>query len=133
MITWDNSMATGLSDLDAQHREIIKKFNEFSEALWCPNGMDRQVAGEVLDFLQFYALWHFEREEKCMERYHCPAAAVNKHAHAEFIKKFGGFYEQWQAGGMDLKLVRETYLELEKWIVTHIRQVDTELYPCVKR
>jgi hemerythrin len=133
MITWDDSMTTGLPDIDAQHREIIKKFNEFSEAVWRPNGMNREVAGEVLDFLQFYAVWHFGREEQCMERYRCPAAAANKQAHAEFIQKFGGFYEQWQEAGMDLKLVRETYLELEKWIDHHIRRVDTELFPCVKR
>jgi hemerythrin len=33
MIIWDDSMTTGLPEIDAQHKEIIEKFNEFSEAV----------------------------------------------------------------------------------------------------
>jgi len=133
MINWDDSMATGLPELDAQHKEIIKKFNEFSEAVSRGKGRDRDVAGDILDFLQFYTAWHFEREEKCMTQYGCPVAKANKQAHAEFIGKFGRFYEQWQEVGMDPELVRETYQELALWIVNHIRRMDTQLYVCVKK
>jgi hemerythrin len=131
MITWDDSMTTGLPEIDEQHKEIIKKFNEFSEAMSSQQGRD--VAGDILDFLQFYAVWHFEREEKCMEQYKCPAAKANKQAHAEFIDKFGQFYEQWQESTMDSDLMRETYLKLAEWIKNHIQRVDTQLYPCVKK
>ncbi len=131
MITWDDTMRTGLSDLDAQHKMIIKKFNQFSEAM---SGSDaREVAGGILDFLQFYAVWHFEREEKYMEQYKCPAAQANKQAHAEFLDKFGRFYEQWLTSNMDLDLVDETYLELGKWVKNHILGVDVQLLPYVKK
>ena len=131
MITWDDNMRTGLPDLDAQHKMIIKKFNQFSEAV---SSLDaRKVAGDILDFLQFYAVWHFEREEKYMEQYKCPAAQANKRAHAKFLDQFGQFYEQWQTSNMDLDLVDETYLELEKWIKNHFLGVDTQLRPYVKK
>ncbi len=131
MITWDDSMTTGLPEIDSQHQEIIAKFNELSEAISRGGGKD--VAGSVLDFLQFYAAWHFEREEKCMEQYQCPVAGANKRAHAEFIGKFGKLYEQYQVMGIDAQLVRDTYFELEQWIEKHIRRIDTQLYACVKK
>jgi hemerythrin len=131
MITWDDSMTTGLSNLDAQHREIIGKLNELSEAL--AGGQDRaRVAGEILDFLQFYAAWHFEREEALMEQYQCPIAETNKKEHVKFVERFGQFYEQWQTASMDLELVNKTHAELANWIANHILQVDTQLYAYVK-
>ncbi len=130
MITWDETMATGVPNIDAQHKELIQKFNEFSEA--SSNASGRKMAGEVLDFLQFYAAWHFEREEKLMEQYNCPAAEKNKKAHAEFIDKFGQFYQQWQEASMSFELMQATFSELAKWVEDHIRGVDTQLRFYVK-
>jgi hemerythrin len=132
MITWDDSMLTGLPDIDAQHKEIIAKFNEFSRAIGFSHGEGRETAGNVLDFLQFYAAWHFEREEACMAQYNCPVAEFNKRAHAQFVEKFGRFYRQWQEGNMDSNLMRKTFEELALWIENHIRKTDTQLRPCIE-
>lgn len=129
MITWDDSMTTGVAEIDAQHKELIERYNAFAETLYSHTFMTLE-AGELLDFLQFYAVWHFEREEECFHKYECPVAAANKEAHAEFIHKFGQFYEQWQTQGMKPELIRQTFAELGHWIADHIRKIDTELYPC---
>jgi len=131
MITWDESMSTGLKDIDAQHREIIAKFNELSAAIERGYGADIELAGDILDFLQFYAVWHFEREEQCMLQYQCPVAQINKQAHAEFVEKFGRFYEYWQEHGMDINVTYRTFQELEEWIRTHIMGIDIQLRGCV--
>ncbi|MFC1960769.1 bacteriohemerythrin [Chloroflexota bacterium] len=131
MITWDDSILTGVPEIDGQHKELVEKYNEFSAVM--SNRMLRMdQASEMLDFLQFYTVWHFEREEELFERYNCPAAAANKKAHAQFIKMFGQFYEQWQAQGLDSALVQATYTELGNWIANHIRHMDTQLQPYVK-
>ena len=130
MIVWDDSMSTGVPRIDAQHKMLFQKFNEFSDAI--SQATSQEAAGETLDFLQFYATWHFGQEENCMNEYKCPVAAVNKQAHAEFIRTFGKFYTEWQTGIMTPKLVNETYKELEKWLVQHVARVDTQLRPCVK-
>lgn len=129
MIIWDDSMATGVPEIDGQHIELIERYNAFAETLNTHQFMTLE-AGELLDFLQFYAVWHFEREEECFDKYECPIAAANKEAHAEFIHKFGYFYEQWQTQGMNPELMRQTFAELGIWIANHIRRIDTELYPC---
>lgn len=131
MIKWDESFETGVPEIDAQHRKLINKYNEFYHAI--VNGMGREAAGEILDFLQFYAMWHFEKEEACMDEYQCPVAAANKKAHAVFLDKFARFYDQWQARVMDHDLMLDTYLELGAWIENHIRRIDAQLYPCIHR
>ena len=131
MIIWDDSMSTGVPIVDEQHKMLFQKFNDFSEAM--SKVTARETAGELLDFLQFYVKWHFEQEEEFMDEYKCPAAAENKRTHAEFINTFGQFYSQWQEGTMTPKLMSKTHLELGKWLVNHVLQVDIQLRPCVKK
>ncbi len=132
MIIWDEkTMGTGVPELDAQHKKLFEKFNEFSEAIASKKSME--AAGETLDFLQFYAKWHFGQEEDCMNKYKCPIADQNKKAHAEFLKKFDRFYTEWQIGNMTSKLAGKTYNELEHWLVNHVARTDTQLRQCVKK
>ena len=126
-------MSTGVPTIDAQHKEIIEKYNELAEAL--KHGKrgdalrDRRTAGfsPVL-----YSAWHFEREEHCMEEYQCPVAAMNKQAHAEFIEMFARFYEEWWADLMDMELAQQTFRGVGIWIENHILRTDTQLRQCVK-
>ncbi len=129
MISWDETMATGVAKLDLQHKKLIGKFNEFLEAV--NQGQGRNVAGEILDFLQFYATWHFGEEEACMDEYRCPIAKANKQAHAEFVRRFNQFYTDWQEASLNADEVQEACTALGHWIENHIRRVDTQLYPCI--
>jgi hemerythrin len=131
MIIWDeHTMSTGIPRIDTQHKMLFQKFNEFSEAISGTTHL--QAAGDILDFLQFYATWHFGQEENCMNEYKCPVAAENKQAHAEFLSTFSQFYTQWQTGNMTPKLASETYIQLEKWLLYHVAKTDTQLRSCVK-
>jgi len=132
MIEWVESMSTGDHRLDAQHRMLFQKFNQFSEIL--ENRAEvREAAGDVLDFLQFYAIWHFGQEEDCMNKHRCPVAASNKNAHAEFNRMFGEFYTRWQENTMDLPLAIETHARLAEWIKQHVISTDTRLRPCMPK
>jgi hemerythrin len=133
MLTWDESMTTGQPNIDAQHQELFERYNELSEALMHGSGSGRAATGELLDFLQFYTVWHFEREEEYMDEYRCPAAEANKKAHAQFIEMFGQFYDQWQESDTDMELVRQTYAALGNWIKNHIMGIDTQLLTCAKK
>lgn len=131
MITWDAALSTGDERTDSQHLVLIDKLNEFDAVISSSNSGDiRREAGEVLDFLQFYAAWHFEQEEATMARMNCPAAEENKKAHAEFIQSFGQFYSRWQTASMDLELARTTYHQLRDWVVDHIMTVDVKMRDC---
>jgi hemerythrin len=127
MLNWHEGMSTGFPDLDHHHKEILARFNEFYGYMSRGESDKRAEAGRILDFLQFYAEWHFRCEEEYMEKYQCPALEENKRAHADFLKRFGGFYAQWQTAGMDPALVNDTFVALMDWIMNHIQGVDTRL------
>ncbi len=129
---WGESMSTGISRLDSQHKMLLEKFNDFTEII-NSGGEIQETAEDVLDFLQFYAAWHFKHEEECMEKYNCPAAAENKKAHKEFLAQFEEIYERWQSGTMDREMAAQTHAKLSDWIINHIVNVDTRLKPCVSQ
>lgn len=132
MITWDDKLNTNDPRIDSQHKVLIDKFNELDEVISVKQSGDiRRAAGEVLDFLQFYAAWHFAQEEVMMEQVNCPAAEKNKQAHAEFLQKFGQFYSHWQTTSMDIELARTTYRQLANWVTDHIMAVDVQIKPYV--
>ena len=134
MLKWDDSMTTGIRKIDAQHREIINKYNQFLALL--SNGIDKQEnreeANNLLDYLQFFTAWHFAREEVCFDHYNCSAAKANKYAHAEFLRIFNDFYQQWHIDGMDIEQAKRSYQELVNWMANHIAHMDTQVYPFVK-
>jgi hemerythrin len=128
MIQWQSSLSTGDERTDSQHQYLIDKFNELDEVIQSKDLTEiRLKSGEILDFLQFYASWHFSEEEKLMDALHCPLAEANKKAHAEFLQKFGDFYSKWQTSSMDLLLAQVTYHTLADWIVNHIATIDVHL------
>lgn len=129
MIVWNDAMQTGVSYIDAQHKELIEHFNALYTAI--EQGKGREETGKLLDFLQFYAQWHFEREEHCMEAYQCPAAAANSAAHRYFVRRFDWLYEQYQQSDVDARIVQDTLAELETWVVNHIVKIDTRLGACM--
>ncbi len=130
MFIWDDSLSTGAEEIDKQHKELLERFSEFTDAL--AKGKARQETGEMLDFLQFYARWHFQREEECMERHRCPVAARNKHAHAQFITRFQELYDDYQVSSISPELAHRTYIELQSWLINHIKSIDTELNHCLQ-
>ncbi len=128
MIEWDESVGTGNVYIDNQHKALFEKYNETSLIFeGDSDGKMSEAAEGLLDFLQFYATWHFKEEEALMDRFHSPAAEVNKIAHAQFLIVFGDFYTQWQDGNMDIDLARETYKSLGLWIRNHVKTIDSQL------
>jgi len=122
---WDDSFSTGEPSVDLQHRYLIKTINELAEAL--EKGKGKEAINEILVVTQFYAEWHFQREEDCMERYKCPMAAANKQAHGVFIEKFKTFRENFEKDGATDELAGRMYSELSDWLVNHILKVDKAL------
>jgi hemerythrin len=133
MLNWHAGMTTGVPELDYHHRQIIDRFNDFSACTALGESERCAEAGRILDFLQFYAQWHFKREETYMEKYGCPAHEENRRAHVDFLKRFGALYEEWQTRGMNPALGNDTFATLMEWILNHIRGVDTRLYPYVPK
>jgi hemerythrin-like metal-binding protein len=130
-VVWDETMATGVPEIDTQHKTLIEKLTELDAALM--NGAAGVEVEEIFDFLDHYVQQHFGYEEDCMEKYRCPAAAKNREAHGRFVEKFNAMRRRLQVEGASMNLAIAIQTELTDWLVNHIRRVDTGLHTCVSR
>jgi len=126
MIEWDEkTMATGVPEVDNQHKEWISRFNEFEKAIVINNG--EQACSDTLLFFLRYTDTHFRFEENIMDLYHCPARYVNKQEHQRFkawIEEL--VYKTWPLGALPEDVVKLEQ-EMVDWLKNHICTVDVKL------
>ncbi len=129
-IIWNaERMATGVQEVDEQHKDLIRHFNEFHEAM--AHGKGQATALRLLGFLADYTETHFGCEEICMIKHHCPATAANLAAHnilRQEIARLRGHIKDDKLTIADLVQVERT---LGAWIQDHICSVDIQLRGCV--
>jgi len=123
--TWDDSLATGSASVDLQHQELFRQAAALSNAM--KQGKGRDDICELLDFLGQYILRHFAEEEELMEDLNCPAAATNKVAHARFFTTFSRLQRHFKQAGSGPSLVLQIHDLLTKWLVQHIKEIDSQL------
>ncbi len=128
MVTWKPSLATGVSAVDAQHKELFRQCGLLSEAM--SRGQGRQEVGKILDFLSQYVVKHFADEEREMERRACPVAEANKQAHARLLVTFKALKDRFDREGAGPTLVLEIQRTLSDWLVQHIERIDKQLSDC---
>jgi hemerythrin len=130
-ISWEESlMASGIPELDQQHKEWIAKFNEFEQAIDLNKG--EEACTKALLFFIHYTDTHFKFEEGLMEHYLCPARFKNKDEHEQFRTRIQEItYMTWPLGatGEDVFKLEE---ELVTWLKEHICGVDMQLRACVE-
>lgn len=125
-LEWNQEkMTTGLADIDEEHKEWIRRFNDFDNAV--ANDKGREALQNALRFYIQYTETHFAREEAYMTQYQCPVAAANRAAHQAFRARLAEI-EEWvrQEGGTMLEVV-SLVLMLEEWMANHICTIDVQL------
>lgn len=125
-ITWDgHAMGTGVDTIDAQHKELFRRFNAFHEAL--SKGQAASQFLPTLEFMTKYAESHFRGEETLMALHKCPTTAANKVAHAEFRQSIAGLKRQVESGGMTSAAAIQVERTLSAWLRTHVCSIDVKL------
>ena len=128
---WSDQYASGIEQIDDQHKMIFKMAEDFRAAL--DEGVGERVYGEMLESLDLYVRTHFGFEERCMEKYSCPVAAGNKKAHARFVEVLSGFQQRYTAGGFDRTDARDLVNTVDQWLADHICRIDVRLKSFVER
>ena len=127
-VVWDESMTTGFVNIDQQHKELIQKLNDLTIAMKQQRGRT-EIEG-IMNFLEKYVKIHFNDEEGCMEKYHCPMAETNRWAHAKFTESFYKLRDQFEEEGPSAVLAIAIQRDLRDWLINHIRHIDTSLHAC---
>jgi hemerythrin len=125
-LEWNyEKMTTGLAEIDDEHKEWIRRFNEFENAVAEHKG--REALGGALQFYIQYTETHFAHEEACMARYECPVAEANLAAHRAFRARLAEIEGWVKQEGATLVEVVSLKLMLQEWMANHISLIDVQL------
>jgi hemerythrin-like metal-binding protein len=129
IVSWnEEKMATGVSSVDSQHQELIRRINDLHAD--CVAGKAREELMEHLDFLGTYATSHFASEEKIMDEHRCPSRGQNKAAHAKFLQDYERVVAMVKENGASSKAAIELKRMLGDWLTSHICRIDVALRKC---
>jgi hemerythrin len=125
-IEWNEAkLGTGLPDIDAQHREWLRRYNEFDDAVMKGQGLE--VIFSTLAFMVQYTETHFSHEEARMAELGCQAQDVNRAAHDQFrtrLDEMLSWLENARPTTVEVVIFKQ---ELEDWLTNHISTIDVQL------
>lgn len=124
-VEWDEKLATGVAEIDEQHREIFVRFNALLDA--CDRGRSRELLADILEFMSQYVLQHFQDEERLQASVDYPERIFHKSVHAELSGRFVLLQSKFVAHGATVQLVIETCKLLSEVLFEHIQQHDKAL------
>ncbi len=124
-ILWTDDLATGVSIIDEQHKELFIRINALLEA--CGQGKGKIEVANVIDFLEGYVITHFAEEERYMITANYPAYSEHKAQHAEFMNNFAQLKATFRDEGPGVHVVVKTNHLVIDWLRTHIHKIDKAL------
>lgn len=125
LIVWNDTLVTGISEIDEQHQILVNLFNEANTKLSANNNAEflEHITRDMLS----YALYHFETEEELMQKYGYSEAKIEDadthiQQHRSFSAKVVAVRNDIKAGIM---ISREDLLAfLNSWLINHILNTD---------
>lgn len=123
-IEWTSDLATGVDEIDAQHRELYANVAALHEAM--RDGQLYRVMN-TLEFLERYVRGHFGTEERWMAETRFPGLPAHRLIHQDFVREFRRRKEAFLAHGPIASQVLDLSEWLGEWLRDHVRGVDREL------
>lgn len=125
IINWSNQLATGLDDVDSQHKQLVNLINKLGQMH--AGGATEKELSDVFTELRDYTVYHFQHETDLMQSW--PINEANKAAH---LKAHRGFIERLEKAGELIATHPDAVVDnllafLVKWLVHHITGVDTRM------
>nr|WP_320133546.1 bacteriohemerythrin [uncultured Holophaga sp.] len=126
-LAWSDDLATGIQDIDAQHRRIVDYINQLAVAKELGRA-DALVP--VLERLVDYTASHFSLEEELMEKAGYACAGSHKGTHDLFVRSIQESQKRVAAGE---DITGELLATLKTWLVYHIKHDDAAYAEDVRR
>ena len=121
-LIWNNTLATGVRQIDLQHQELIEMINELEWAHGA--GREADALDDILPRLAAYVLFHFGTEEALMPAAAIyPAAGNHRRQHQEFANQIAALRNR-PVAAIELDSL---IAYLKSWLVEHIMKIDQEL------
>lgn len=132
LIRWTTNMSVGLTELDDDHRTLIKIINHLNANIG--EAMRPETVRQCLLALRRYAEFHFAREERVLVACNFPGIEVQKDEHRDFIARIQEVTQRFDADPEDASTVinDELLSYLREWLSHHIMIEDMAYRPYVE-
>lgn len=130
-LIWDESYATGLAEIDSQHRDLFALVNALGESL--ASGAPQEDVIRAVDRMNSYARNHFAAEEHFIGLLpaHCAHVKAHLAQHSEFRGRVVDFlYGIVNEGG---EITPDVLKYLREWLVGHVLATDRKLVAELRR
>ncbi len=121
-IEWNDSYSVGIDLIDEQHKMLILRIKDLSEAVKHARGLEKIL--KTLDFLIDYTEFHFSTEERHMKKLDYPGLVPHKQQHEEFTFTLDRLVEDFEQDGATEALSNSINTFLINWLVKHIESID---------
>lgn len=122
-LVWNDSLLTGISTIDNQHKELFRRINELLDYA----GKSKEKIQEITNFLQSYIVNHFLTEERLMEKNNYPDYSSHKSAHNKYSQDFKALKDNIDREGVNINLTVKMNNLLIDWWINHINKVDKKM------
>jgi hemerythrin len=129
-ISWGEHLATGIEEIDAQHRELFRRLNAFLDA--CDAGKEKKELVGMLQFLDDYVVVHFRAEERLQELYGYSDRARHREYHRGFVGRLTDLKRRFLLEGPTSSLVKEINRTVVGWLLDHIAEKDRHFGAAVR-
>ncbi|SHI58164.1 bacteriohemerythrin [Lutispora thermophila] len=124
MFEWKDAYKVNVPEIDKQHRELFRIGREIADLVDAKDDYDHfDEIMAILKQLKDYTFYHFQYEEKLMEKYGYEGTDLHKIEHLFLTKKIEKFEEE----DLDEKqgeAVVELVNFISDWICGHILKTD---------
>jgi hemerythrin len=124
-IRWDDSLSVNVELIDEQHKMLIQRIKDLSDAVSSSRGAVQ--IGKTLGFMIDYTDYHFSTEEKHMTELGYPGFDAHKNQHEEFKSTVNEMVMEFEEDGATAQLSEWINNYLINWLVDHIKSIDTKL------
>jgi hemerythrin len=122
IMEWNESLSVRVNEIDDQHKKLIGLINQLHDAMRA--GQGKQALEGTLQELAAYTVYHFQNEEKYMQKFNYPGYLRHKGEHAAFVKKVTDFQKDFASNRLGISLELMNFLK--DWVNRHIKETDRQ-------
>lgn len=119
-LVWDKTLSIDVPEIDADHRRLLELFNRLGHAV--EDGEPQTYVEAVMDELISCTAWHFQHEERLMEKYAYPDLDAHRAEHADLIQSGRALLQQFRQSAAPLSA--QQIESPEHWLTGHIYGTD---------
>lgn len=127
---WRDDMTTGNEDVDAQHRELLRRVDDLLKGAKARRGAEE--IGRLMWFLKKYVRWHFRDEEKLQLESGYPGYQAHKLQHEIFFREVLRLESLHTEQGDNTLMIVAVISAMCEWLRSHFNKLDRDFIDYLK-